>query len=227
MSTTHFSGPVDSTQGFTVNGTTVIDSNGKIIESAGIQLADGDEFLDTNGNEMLAFGVTASAVNELKISNAATGGAPTIAAQGGDTNIDIALTAKGTGGVLYKDAVETVAATNVITAAESGKTFILSDATEFVSTLPAPANGLRFKFIVGAAPSGASYTIVTDSSDNIIEGTVIVNGASVLGSNEDTITFADGAAVVGDWVEVISDGTSWFVSGVGSAAASITLTQAS
>lgn len=122
---------------------------------------------------------------------------------------------------------ETVAAANVIAASESGSVFVLSSATEFASTLPAPAAGLNFKFIVGAAPSGADYTIVTNGSANVIEGTVIVNGASVLGSNEDTISFKDGAAVVGDWVAVVSDGTSWFVSGVGSAAASITLTQAS
>lgn len=142
-------------------------------------------------------------------------------------SVDDTTVINGDGKLLAKVATETVTATNTITAAESGTTFILSSATEFVSTLPAPAAGLNYKFIIGAAPSGASYTVVTASSANIIEGTVVVNGASVLGSNEDTITFADGAAVVGDWVEVVSDGTSWFVTGVGSAASSITLTQAS
>src|SRR3972149_2841219 len=37
---------------------------------------------------------------------------------------------------------EIVAATNVIAASESGTTFFLSHATEFASTLPAPAAGL-------------------------------------------------------------------------------------
>lgn len=190
-------------------------------------VSDGGSIDDTNSNEVLEFGVTASAVNEVKITNAATGGSPLVEAQGGDTNIDLRLTGKGTGGVLLKTATEIVAATNVITAAESGKTFFLNDATEFVSTLPAAAQGLEYTFIVTGAPSGASYTIVTDSSANVIQGTVIVNGASVAGANEDTITFADGAAVVGDWVRVISDGTNWYVCGVGQAASSITLTQAS
>lgn len=122
--------------------------------------------------------------------------------------------------------VEVVAATNVITAAESGTTFVLSSATEFVSTLPAPAAGLNYKFIVGAAPSGASYTVVTASNATIIQGLVVVNGATVAGANEDTITFADGAAAVGDWVEVISDGTNWYVSGQGAGAGAITLTDA-
>ncbi len=111
--------------------------------------------------------------------------------------------------------VETVAATNVITAAESGKTFFLSHATEFVSTLPAPAAGLEFSFVVAAAPAGASYTIVTNSSANIILGHVLSsqdaggNGDSET-SGGDTITLVDGKAVVGDRVDLISDGTNWF-----------------
>jgi hypothetical protein len=88
MSRTQFSGPVESNSGFTVNGTTVIDSNGKIIESAGISLADGDSFDDTSGNEVLQFGVVASAVNEITIVNAATGNNPIIKASGeADTGI--------------------------------------------------------------------------------------------------------------------------------------------
>lgn len=126
----------------------------------------------------------------------------------------------------YTD-LETVVATNTITAAESGTTFVLSAATEFVSTLPAPAAGLNYKFIVGAAPSGASYTVVTNASGNVIQGSVLVDGAAVPGADEDTITFADGAAAVGDWAEVVSDGTNWYVMGVGEATGAITLTQAS
>ena len=47
---------------------------------------------------------------------------------------------------------EDVTATNAITSAESGKVFFLNSSTEFVSTLPAPAAGLRYTFIVKAAP---------------------------------------------------------------------------
>ena len=68
------------------------------------------------------------------------------------------LTGNVTGSVTGATAAEVVTATNVITAAESGTTFFLSSATEFVSTLPAPALGLNFTFIVAAAPASASYT---------------------------------------------------------------------
>lgn len=120
--------------------------------------------------------------------------------------------------------VETVTATKTVTAAENGATFILSSATEFATTLPAPVRGLKYRFVIGAAPSGASYTVVTNAGANIIEGLAVVNGATVAASNEDTITFTDGAAAVGDWCEVVSDGTSWFVSGQAAAATGIAFT---
>lgn len=52
---------------------------------------------DANGNEMLIFDTVASAVNEITLANAATTGTPTISATGGDSNINIQLTPKGTG----------------------------------------------------------------------------------------------------------------------------------
>lgn len=52
---------------------------------------------DTNGNELFKVTATSSAVNELTIANAATGAGPTLSATGGDTNIDINFTPKGTG----------------------------------------------------------------------------------------------------------------------------------
>lgn len=54
---------------------------------------------DSNGNETLKLVATASAVNEVTITNKATGNAPTIEATGGDTNIGLNLKSKGTGAV--------------------------------------------------------------------------------------------------------------------------------
>ena len=56
---------------------------------------------DTNGNELLKVTATASAINELTLANAAVGNAPALSATGGDTNIGIALTPKGTGTVRF------------------------------------------------------------------------------------------------------------------------------
>lgn len=128
---------------------------------------------------------------------------------------------------------EIVTATNVITADESGKTFFLNSATEFASTLPAPKNGMRFTFIVTAAPSGASYTIVTASSANIIKGAVFtsdVNSATdadLETAGGDTISFVDAKAIAGDRVELYSDGTSWFAHGFCTVFDAIVITTAS
>lgn len=55
--------------------------------------------VDANGNESIILVATASAVNEFTVVNAATGTNPQLKASGGDTNIDVALTPKGTGNV--------------------------------------------------------------------------------------------------------------------------------
>jgi hypothetical protein len=54
---------------------------------------------DNNSNELISFTTTASAVNQIDISNAATGVAPQITAAGSDTNISIVLMPKGGGAV--------------------------------------------------------------------------------------------------------------------------------
>jgi hypothetical protein len=64
-------------------------------------LVDGKIFhaaiIDVNGNEVIVPIGVASAVNEIAVTNAAAAGRPKIAAQGGDTNIDLELAGKGTG----------------------------------------------------------------------------------------------------------------------------------
>ena len=133
------------------------------------------------------------------------------------------------GALLSKRFTENVTATNVITAAESGSVFFLNSATEFVSTLPAVAAGLHFTFIVKAAPSGASYTVVTDSSSNVIIGKQMTaaDAAGDTGTTDDTITFVDGQSVVGDRVDVFCDGTYWYAYAFSAVAAGITFTTAS
>jgi hypothetical protein len=54
---------------------------------------------DTNGNSSVLTGTTASAVNQVTVTDAATGNAPKIAATGSDTNISLNLAAKGAGSV--------------------------------------------------------------------------------------------------------------------------------
>ena len=64
------------------------------------KIADAGFIADANGNELVVFQTTGSAVNQLEITNNASGSNPIIAATGGDTNIGIALTPKGTGEIV-------------------------------------------------------------------------------------------------------------------------------
>ena len=56
---------------------------------------------DENGNEQIIFQTTSSAVNQIDVTNAATGNAPDISATGGDSNVDLNFTPKGTGRVTF------------------------------------------------------------------------------------------------------------------------------
>jgi hypothetical protein len=60
---------------------------------------------DTNGNELIKFSATASAVNEFTISNGVSGSGPVLAATGTSTNIDVRLEAKGTGGIINRSPI--------------------------------------------------------------------------------------------------------------------------
>lgn len=109
---------------------------------------------------------------------------------------------------------EVLTALDTLTAADSGKTIFLNSGTEFAVTLPSPAAGLNFRFIVTAAPSGASYTIVTAAAAQIIVGGVHDAGGAA-GDVESTagattITFVDGQSVIGDTAILVSDGTNWY-----------------
>ncbi|NDG33136.1 hypothetical protein EB118_24095 [bacterium] len=74
----------------TTDGTTLSMTSPKIITAIN----------DTNANELIKFTATASAVNEITVANAATTANPVISATGGDTNIGITLTPKGTGNLV-------------------------------------------------------------------------------------------------------------------------------
>lgn len=129
--------------------------------------------------------------------------------------------------------VAVLTAASTLTAAQSGMTFFLNAATEFATTLPAPAAGLKYTFIVSAAPSGADYTLVTAASGNLIKGHVLsadLNAAAdgdIETSGGDTMSFVSAKAVAGDRVDIESDGTTWFASGKCSLFDAITITTAS
>ena len=131
------------------------------------------------------------------------------------------------GGNYCQDLTETTS----LTPADSGKVFFLNSATEFTVTLPSVADagaGFHCKFIVKAAPSGADYVVTEKTSADT--NVVITNGINELtdsvgpnNTGHTTITFADGVAIAGDWVELLCDGTNWYATGQTKAEGGITL----
>ena len=97
--------------------------------------------LDVNGNaigdgtlELLAFSETASAVNEVTVTNAATGNAPSLSATGDDTNIDLELTAKGSGSVTAGgNTVAVLAAAQTYTASQRGEVTALTSSSASIA----------------------------------------------------------------------------------------------
>jgi len=147
-----------STKQFFVDGTNVVDAGYGNVTLTGTETLTNktltspkiNEILDTNGNEELKFTTTASAVNEITITNAATGTRPDLSVTGGDTNVGLSVTTKGTGLVLFNNG-----AYNAEGTLTDGATITWNVGTSPVAkvtlggnrTLSAPTNGATGQFI--------------------------------------------------------------------------------
>ena len=120
---------------------------------------------DENANEQLFFNTTSSAVNYLDVTNAATGGDPKLAANGSDSNVDLALAPKGTGEVV----VGTGSAASTITS--SGAYDLVLDTNSGTNsgniTITDGANGA-----ITATPNGTGTVVV---GGNTNPGTLVLN----------------------------------------------------
>ena len=147
-----------STKQFFVDGTNVVDTGYGDVTLTGTQTLTNKtlttpviaQINDANGNEELKFTATASAVNEITITNAATGSRPDLSVTGGDTNIGLSITTKGTGLVLFNDGAYNAEATLT-----DGATITWDVSTSPVAkvtlggarTISAPTNGATGQFI--------------------------------------------------------------------------------
>ena len=105
--------------------------------------------------------------------------------------------------------------TYVMTAADSGKTFLVSGGTQAITLLPAAdlIEGWNCKFITTASPGG---------DKTIGAGSTIMHGASANGSGDaggvsdgtaKTNVIIKAASQAGNMVEIICDGSLYHVSG--------------
>lgn len=116
--------------------------------------------------------------------------------------------------------VEVIAADTTLTVEDSGKTFLLDNATGEVITLPALASsrGFKAKFVIVANFATDNWQIASAEGDNINGGIIDIGStpAAVVASGEDFINFVATAETIGDWVEVLADedNSQWIVNGV-------------
>ena len=134
----------------TATGTVLTLTDTYLNSTQSIRIPTAKSIADDSGNAYLTFVKTASAVNQLTITNTATGTFPDISATGTDTNIGISLTAKGTGLIKFNNAGYFPEATLT-----DGATITLNAGTQQVSkvtlggnrTISAPTNGATGQFI--------------------------------------------------------------------------------
>jgi len=153
-----------------------------------IDFDDAHGIRDENGNEQLFFSTTSSAVNYLNATNAATGNDPKLSALGDDSNIDLAISPKGTGEVV----VGTGAADATITS--NGAHNLILDTN----------SGTNSGVITIVDGAGGNITITPNGSGNIVlDGLTFPNADG----SADTFLKTNGSGTL-SFAEV-SGGTSW------------------
>jgi hypothetical protein len=189
------SGSISIPTGINQDITISPNGTGKTIVGTDLQINGGD-ILDTNGNESVRFTTTTSAVNEITVANAATGGTPTISATGGDTNINLTLTAKGSGNVIvtndlavnggdittnqttatvFNATATTVSAFNAATTLNLGSSAAVPSTTNIA--IGAPTTGTKAINIGTGGASGSTTNITIGSGTSGAANSTIINGA--------------------------------------------------
>jgi len=166
---------IDATSAFVTATSTTTLSNKTLTAP---KFADGGFIADTTGAETLVFGEVSSPLNEFKITNAATGNGPILAAQG-QTNVPINITPAGTGDVFINPPSSGSLA--VKGNATNGGTFKLFEDTDLGSFHTGFTTGNLTEDIVYTLPvedATTSGDALTSNASGVLSWTTISGGAS-------------------------------------------------
>ena len=168
-----------------------LDANGKNIT---IDTATG--IIDENGNQQITFSTTGSAVNEFTVANAATTNPPALSVTGGDTNIDMNLTPKGTGRVTFNGQGKIQSVAEKVTTAAVGTTGTVNYdvLTQAVLNHTTDAAG---NFTVNFRGDGSSsLDSIMDTGESVTLAFIVKQGGTPYYNSAVTI---DGSSVTPEW----------------------------
>jgi len=154
------------------------------------KLAAGSSLNDSNNNELIKFTQTASAVNEFTIANGASTTGPSLSATGGGANLNISLTAKGTGSVELNKA------------AFSSSTMTANGTASTSATLIIGNKGTALAVSLGDGTTVGEYKIFTNKG----AGAMTVTPTNFAQGTDFELAQNDGCTCV--W-----DGSNWFLVG--------------
>jgi len=163
--------------------------------SHNIKIDDAHGIQDENGNEQITFQTTASAVNQIDVTNAATGNAPEVAATGGDTNIDLNLNPKGIGRVvLGAGAIQQIAEKATVSATAATGTINFDVTTQAVLYYTTNASGNWTLNIRGDGTN--SMNSIMDTGESITIAHMVTNGGTAYYNSAVQV---DGSGVTPEW----------------------------
>ena len=144
-------------------GTVLTLTDTSLNSTVDIQLPDTKAIEDDSGNEYIKFSKTASAVNELTVTNQATGNNPILSATGDDTNIGIDITTKGNGLIKFNDLAyypeASITSSSNAVAWDSQASPNAKHTTTENTTFSAPSNSTTGSFISLNIQYGGTHTI--------------------------------------------------------------------
>lgn len=157
--------------------------------SGWMDLADTKGIRDGNNNEWIKFAQTASAVNEVTFTNAATTNSPSITATGGDTNVGLTIDTKGTGTLALgsADSVLTIDGSGISGTLIKDEDTMTSDSATHLATQQS---------IKAYVDSQTGLGNVVEDTTPQLGGQLDVNGNAIGDGTRELLTFTEDASAV-------------------------------